>query len=329
MAHVFISYSKKNRDYARKLADYLLKIGFDVWIDDRINFGAHWMRSIYEAIDKCAAFIVIMTPESAESDWVEKEYAYAELRGKPIFPLLLSGEVFPNFATIQYYQVNSKRLPPAAFIKQLTESVIHSDKQGQNVAAKQQKEAELKAEQPSTDIDTEPRHPEEATVPAQTKAGTETTQSRFKPRLSIIILVVVTFFLVSLVPFVITYINSKNGLSTPTLTPTFNAIALTANWLTMVAVATDHVTSTPSATSTSTPTATIPPPTLNAINLTANWQTIVAVAIKGATATPSATSTFTATAIVSTPTPNAATLTVNWQTVVAVATAAATAKGAP
>ena len=30
MAHVFISYSKKNRDYARKLADHLLANGFDV-----------------------------------------------------------------------------------------------------------------------------------------------------------------------------------------------------------------------------------------------------------------------------------------------------------
>lgn len=73
MAHVFISYSKKNRDYARKLADHLLELGFDVWIDDRIDYGDDWWRTIVRAIRNAKAFIVIMTDESDRSVWVQRE----------------------------------------------------------------------------------------------------------------------------------------------------------------------------------------------------------------------------------------------------------------
>jgi hypothetical protein len=33
MYYVFVSYSKKDSSYARKLADALLNRGFDVWFD--------------------------------------------------------------------------------------------------------------------------------------------------------------------------------------------------------------------------------------------------------------------------------------------------------
>ena len=97
MAHIFISYSKQNHNYARKLADYLLESGFDVWIDDRIDFGSRWVGEIFTAIDGCSAFIVIMTTEAEQSEWVEKEYLHADTRHKPVFPLLLEGEIFPFY----------------------------------------------------------------------------------------------------------------------------------------------------------------------------------------------------------------------------------------
>jgi hypothetical protein len=33
MSYVFVSYSQKDRNHARKLADALLNRGFDVWFD--------------------------------------------------------------------------------------------------------------------------------------------------------------------------------------------------------------------------------------------------------------------------------------------------------
>lgn len=123
MAHVFISYSKKNRGYARKLADSLLARGFDVWMDDRIDYGRNWERVIFQAIEQCAAFVVIMTPEAYSSDWVLRECQYADKRRKPTFPILLEGEEFPRYGPTQYADVRDGSLPPEEFYEHITEVV--------------------------------------------------------------------------------------------------------------------------------------------------------------------------------------------------------------
>ena len=149
MAYVFISYSKKNRDYARRLANHLQTTGFDVWIDDRIDFGANWEREIFKAIDDCDAFIVIMTAESHESDWVQRERLYADDQKKPSFPLLLTGKVFPFFVGIQYYDMRGEKLPEHPFIERLAAFVPRKETNGHDIAAVPQRQAESRIEQPS------------------------------------------------------------------------------------------------------------------------------------------------------------------------------------
>ncbi len=119
MSHVFISYSHDDQPYARALADDLLRRGFDVWIDDRIDFGDRWFRVIVEAIRACAAFLVIMTPEAEQSEWVEREILLAQREKKPLFPVLLRGQEFPLLITIQYADVTDGCLPPPGFYDRL------------------------------------------------------------------------------------------------------------------------------------------------------------------------------------------------------------------
>jgi formylglycine-generating enzyme required for sulfatase activity len=135
MSYIFISYSKHNRDYVRKLADQLLKKGFDIWIDDRINYGADWELEIFKAIDECTAFVVIMTPDSYESRWVRRECHHAEKRNKPPFPVLLDGEEFPRYGPTQYVDVHGEILPPESFYEQLALYVPRKSVQGIEVTA--------------------------------------------------------------------------------------------------------------------------------------------------------------------------------------------------
>ena len=93
--YVFISYSREDNTYARKLAETLGEQGFEVFIDDRIDYGDRWWRTIVEAIRSCSAFLVIMTPESENSEWVEREILLARREEKPIYPLLLRGKGNP------------------------------------------------------------------------------------------------------------------------------------------------------------------------------------------------------------------------------------------
>jgi formylglycine-generating enzyme required for sulfatase activity len=124
MAHVFISYSRRNSDYARKLADRLLSLGFDVWIDDRIDYGEDWWRAIVRAIKSCSAFVVLMSPDSGESRWVQREVTLADELRKPTFPLLLEGDLISSdywaiFVRAQYADVRKGNPPPNEFFQSI------------------------------------------------------------------------------------------------------------------------------------------------------------------------------------------------------------------
>ncbi len=121
MAHVFISYHKdSSRAYARQLADHLIAQGFDVWIDDRIDFGSEWERAIFDdGLDRAAAVIVIMTKGAWESRWVRREREYAEFKRLPIIPLRAEDYIFPPYMATQFVDVRGWVLPADNFLASL------------------------------------------------------------------------------------------------------------------------------------------------------------------------------------------------------------------
>lgn len=138
MSHVFISYSKQNRTYARQLADHLLSLGFDVWIDDQIDYGDDWWRTIVRAIRGASAFIVIMTDESDASDWVQREVTLADKHHIPAFPVWLSGDFHASenwsiYVRTQYVDVRSGTLPKDDYFNRLAKSASPKATLGVNV----------------------------------------------------------------------------------------------------------------------------------------------------------------------------------------------------
>src|SRR5215207_8291873 len=109
MAQIFISYSRKDIGFIRKLAADLEKAGYDVWWDlSDLRGGDDWLRVIPTAIEASEYFIVVLSPNSAISDWVKKEYTQALSFGKKIIPLMLARSTVP-FAlnTINYVDFTS------------------------------------------------------------------------------------------------------------------------------------------------------------------------------------------------------------------------------
>src|SRR5262249_8251474 len=122
--HVFVSFShRRDGGYTRRLAAFLADAGIPVWFDQEIITGHRWASVIREHIDSCAAFIVIMTPEAEESDWVGREITHAEKKGKPILPLLLRGEPFFSLANIQHEAATGGAMPSPQFIQRLRDLV--------------------------------------------------------------------------------------------------------------------------------------------------------------------------------------------------------------
>lgn len=116
MGHIFISYSHKDTDFAHKLAEALQSKGFDIWIDERLDYGSQWPHEIQKQLDSCSAFIVIMSPRSFASEWVQSELQRAKRKLKPVFPMLLEGdEPWLSVESTQYYDVRKGNLPDERF----------------------------------------------------------------------------------------------------------------------------------------------------------------------------------------------------------------------
>lgn len=89
MQKVFISYSRKDIDFAKKLAGDLEKAGFDVWWDiTDLRGGDDWVKKLPEAIESSQHFVIVLTPNSVKSEWVQKEYTQAISLHKKIIPIM-------------------------------------------------------------------------------------------------------------------------------------------------------------------------------------------------------------------------------------------------
>ncbi len=128
MAHIFISYSHDDIEYVRKLASHLQEEGFETWVDMRLDYGSRWPHELQEKLDGCDAFILIMSPRSFASDWVQSELSRAKRKHKPIFPMLLEGdEPWLSVEAIQYFDIRDGSLPDRKFYSAL-ERVIKRGK---------------------------------------------------------------------------------------------------------------------------------------------------------------------------------------------------------
>ena len=102
MAQIFISYSKHNRDFALRLTEDLSRF-FEVWIDrEGIEGGLEWEQAIEEGIQTCKVFLVIVSPQSNESEWVARETIRAEQLEKYRIPVLLDGELPLRLLNLHY-----------------------------------------------------------------------------------------------------------------------------------------------------------------------------------------------------------------------------------
>lgn len=72
---VFISYSSEDKDFVVRLAEDLrTREGMDAWLDRwEISPGDKIPERIEEAISKAEAFIIVLSPDSVNSRWVEYE----------------------------------------------------------------------------------------------------------------------------------------------------------------------------------------------------------------------------------------------------------------
>ncbi len=93
---VFISYSHNDKSFAYAVFDALSEAGLMVWMDrGGITGGAQWERKIQQALRNSLSVLVIITPKSLDSPFVQDELLRAVNLNLPFIPVLLA-EVDPD-----------------------------------------------------------------------------------------------------------------------------------------------------------------------------------------------------------------------------------------
>lgn len=88
--HVFISYSRKNKEQVTKIKDLLTANGIQCWIDtDGVFSGDNFKEVIVDAINVAKAVLFASSAESNESRYVIREISYASKNSKTIVPVRL------------------------------------------------------------------------------------------------------------------------------------------------------------------------------------------------------------------------------------------------
>ena len=89
MARIFVSYSRKNIDFCKRLANELQKRNLDFWVDwEGIPPTVDWMLEIEKGIEEADTFLAIVS-----KDWITSKICIEELNiavknGKRLIPVV-------------------------------------------------------------------------------------------------------------------------------------------------------------------------------------------------------------------------------------------------
>ena len=86
---VFISYSRKDKPFVRKLNAAIDAAGIDAWVDwEGIPLSSDWMSEITTAINGGDAFVFVISPDSLNSKICMEELEVGITNNKKIIPVL-------------------------------------------------------------------------------------------------------------------------------------------------------------------------------------------------------------------------------------------------
>ncbi len=75
---VYLTYASEDSSAARKVSDALESAGYDVWDSDRSLLpGEAWAAKVQKALDTSDAMVVLVSPYTSKSRYLQNEIGYA------------------------------------------------------------------------------------------------------------------------------------------------------------------------------------------------------------------------------------------------------------
>jgi len=90
MNDIFVSYSRKDTEFARKLTESFKSKDLDAWVDwQDIPPSVDWMKEIEKGIEEADLFVFLVSPDSIASEICAEELAHGVLNGKRVIPVIV------------------------------------------------------------------------------------------------------------------------------------------------------------------------------------------------------------------------------------------------
>lgn len=107
MAKIFVSYSRRDIEFAKRLTAELQKCELDFWIDwEGIPPSVDWWKEIERGIEEADIFLFLISPDSAKSNVCKREIQCAAKNGKQLIPLVVreteAGESLSEIQHLNY-----------------------------------------------------------------------------------------------------------------------------------------------------------------------------------------------------------------------------------
>jgi TIR domain len=123
---VFVSYAMEDRVVAEELMNQLGRLPkFQVYTTNRISAGEKWQSEIKKELSRSDYFLVLLSPTSVQSKWVQLELGAAWGLNKSIIPVVTSQDVVKRIplelGNLQVIQMSDLREKPDS-IGQIIES---------------------------------------------------------------------------------------------------------------------------------------------------------------------------------------------------------------
>lgn len=126
---IFISYSRKNKLFVRKLNDAIDQNGIEVWVDwEGIPLSSDWMAEITAAVRSSDAFIFVISPDSLKSKVCMDELELGIKLNKKIIPVLYNepekGQTMhPKLASTNWVYMRPKKDDFKATLPKLIDAI--------------------------------------------------------------------------------------------------------------------------------------------------------------------------------------------------------------
>jgi hypothetical protein len=127
MNKIFLSYARSDYPYAHKLVEHLKQHGVSGWMDSAdISSGGAVASKVRSAIQDSHAMVVLVSPESLRSNWVNFEVGAGMALDIPIIPIVVQGEGVENDLPEQLRgmrHLDARNRPVIEVAKELEETI--------------------------------------------------------------------------------------------------------------------------------------------------------------------------------------------------------------